>query len=116
MQGDLAAIEELRNDISSLLDMAEDLINNARAFLEEARRAHQATERESTRLEQAIDDLRRFVDNLAEKNEELRPLVDEAMRHALSLQKQAEMLERCVTFQETGNIWNCATVGLSQKM
>ncbi len=94
LQGDLAAIEELRNDISMMLDMAEKLLQDARAFLDEARRAHQATERESTRLEAAIDDLRRFVDNLSEQNAELRPLVDEAMRHALALQEQANMLER----------------------
>ena len=79
-----------------MLGMAQQLVDDARAFLDEAREAHFATERESTRLEAAMDDLRDFVDNLAAHNEKLRPLVDEAMKHALDLQKQAEMLARYV--------------------
>ena len=99
LQGDILAIKELRDDINMMLDMAQQLIEDAREFLDEARAAHFATERESTRLEAAMDDLRKFVDNLAAQNEQLRPLVDEAMRHALDLQKQAEMLARYMLFK-----------------
>lgn len=101
-----------------MLDMAQQLIEDAREFLDEARAAHFATERESTRLEAAMNDLRDFVDNLAEQNEQLRPLVAEAMRHALDLQKQAEMLAGYMLLETRTfhnhlilNVW-CANVFL----
>ena len=54
----------------------------------------QELEAESSRLDQAMDDLRNYVDDLSNENRELRPLVDEATAHAHKLRQQAELLER----------------------
>jgi hypothetical protein len=47
-----------------------------------------------SKLDVAKEELRKFTEDLARENEELRPLVDNATEHALKLRRQAEMLER----------------------
>jgi FtsZ-binding cell division protein ZapB len=51
-------------------------------------------EAESSRLDQAMDTLKLYVDNLSDENSNLTPLVEEATEHAHKLRQQAEVLER----------------------
>lgn len=51
-------------------------------------------ERESSRLDGAINEIEQFVDVLSGHNENLRPLVENATEHARELQRHADNLER----------------------
>ena len=82
----------MQDDINMMLDMSQTLIDDAREFLDAIREAHDATAADSTRLEQAVEDLTEFIDDMSTANEELRPLVDEAAAHARGLRDQAQNL------------------------
>ena len=86
----------MQDDINMMLEMSQKLIDDAREFLDAIKDAHDATAADSTRLEQAVEDLTEYIDDMSAANEELRPLVDEATAHAMGLRDQAQNLAEWV--------------------
>ena len=91
--GNLADVKEMQKDAAAMLTMARDQIRDAQQFLRDAETAYFDVERESSRLDGAMDSLQTFVDDFAKENVNLRPEVDKAADHAQKLQREAQGLE-----------------------
>jgi laminin alpha 3/5 len=86
-------ISVIEREVNSCQDRSRQLLIDARRFLDEARVAYSAVERELSRLDVAIDRIKPFIDNLESENRRLRPLVDQAMEHARNLRDRADELD-----------------------
>ncbi|XP_077991288.1 laminin subunit alpha-5-like [Glandiceps talaboti] len=72
---------------------AQDLLNRAKDYLDEADKAVQITALESSKLDAGVERLEPYVDHLKEQNEILEPLVENATIHAHNLRRQANRLD-----------------------
>jgi len=89
-------ITKLQVEIRGCLDKSSELLEKARNYIRDARRAYIEAERELTRLDQATIRIRIFIDELSRENVLLVPLVQNATEHALKLKKQADFLDSLI--------------------
>lgn len=90
---DCTQMEQIQEDMTNMLAMAQDQITEARQFLQDASSAYANVEMESSRLDQAMYRLETFVDDFRQDNIDLRPEVERAAEHARQLQREAQGLE-----------------------
>ncbi|XP_013408769.1 laminin subunit alpha isoform X2 [Lingula anatina] len=87
---------KLRDEIQALLEMASQMLTDAGKYVADARTAYRDIERDSTRLTQAQEQLKNYLQSLVDENQNLRPLVDNATVHANRLAQQADILANLI--------------------
>ncbi|XP_013792030.1 laminin subunit alpha-like, partial [Limulus polyphemus] len=91
--GIIAAINQLAAGTNKTLDEAKELLEAAKKALEDAETAFSKLDLDSSRLARAIDELKEKLNGQEEELDEVRPLVDEAKKHASDLMEQAALLD-----------------------
>ncbi|CAH1775060.1 unnamed protein product, partial [Owenia fusiformis] len=99
---DIAKSNTLKDDCRMVLDMAKDLLEQAKEFLRNATIAFDELDQASSELDGAMLKLRDFINTRKMENENLRPCVEKGTIHARNLTSDADLLEK--TFAGVRNL------------